>query len=190
MKLKLLITACLGLSLYAAGCAKSNVNDDTALRNRNGMEPARVNYNPRNDDLTRRNNADLTNPNITDVRYDNRNMNNALGTNHRMKVADIAANKIADLPEVDTANVIVTDNNAYAAVKLASGQKLTNGLKKRISDRVKSTDRDIDRVYISANPDFYTHMTTYRNDIRSGKPVSGFFQEFSRTIRRIFPDVK
>lgn len=190
MKLKLLMVASLGLSLYLTGCAKNNVNDDTASRNRNGMEPTKVNYNPRTDTLDQRNNKNMTNPNVTDVRYDNRTMDNASGTRPRVKVADMAANKLADLKEVDTANVIVSDNNAYAAVKLATGQKLTKGLEKKMSNRVKSVDQNIDRVYISANPDFYKRMTTYAGDIRSGKPISGFFDEFTRSVKRVFPDVK
>ncbi|XJZ25808.1 YhcN/YlaJ family sporulation lipoprotein [Bacillota bacterium Lsc_1132] len=189
MNLKVFIVASLGLSLYLTGCTKNNVNDNTAYRNRNGMEPARVNYNTRNDNLDRRYDPNLANPNVTDVRYDNRNINDT--TNRpRVKVADMAAKKLADLPEVDTANVIVTDNNAYVAVKLAPGQKLSNRLEKTISDRVKSVDHDIDRVFISANPDFYKRMTNFGNDIRAGKPVSGFFKELTRTIQRVFPDVK
>ncbi|MGG5253979.1 YhcN/YlaJ family sporulation lipoprotein [Neobacillus sp. SM06] len=190
MNLKVLLVASLGVSLYLTGCARNNVNDNTAYRNRNVNEPARVNYNPPTDSYDGRYSPNMSNPNVTDVRYDTRNINNTGTRTPRVKVADIAAKKLADLPEVDTANVIVTDNNAFVAVKLASGEKLSNRLEKTMSNRVKSVDRDIDRVYISANPDFYKRMTAYGNDIRAGKPVSGFFNEFTRTIQRVFPDVK
>jgi YhcN/YlaJ family sporulation lipoprotein len=115
---------------------------------------------------------------------------NDLNNGSRMRVADKAAKKIANLPEVNTANVIVTNNNAYVAVKLPSGKNLTDKIEKKISNRVKSVDRNINRVYVSANPDFYKHMQGYANDIRGGKPVSGFFTEFTQTIQRVFPDVK
>ncbi len=189
MNLKVLLVASLGLSLYLTGCARNNVNDNTAYRDRNATEPAKVNFNPRTDNYGRYN-PNMPNPNVTDVRYDTRNINDTGTRTPRVKVADVAAKKLADLPEVDTANVIVTDNNAFVAVKLATGEKLSNRLEKTMSNRVKSVDRDIDRVYISANPDFYRRMTNYGNDIRAGKPVSGFFNELTRTIQRVFPDVK
>jgi spore cortex protein len=110
----------------------------------------------------------------------------------KMRVADDAAKKVADMPEVDAANVIVTKNNAYVAVKLAanSRNKGTHAIEHKISRRVKSTDRDIDHVYVSENPDFYDRMKTYASDIRNGRPVSGFFSEFTETIRRVFPKAK
>jgi spore cortex protein len=204
MKLKLILIASFLFSLYLTGCARNNVNDDVANRNRDGVGPTRVNYNPNVDRTTpnvtdvrynNRNGApivDRTNPNVTDVRYNNRNVNNVGDNRSRMQVADQAANRVADLKEVDQANVIVTDNNAYVAAKLANneGDKLTNKIEKKISNRVKSVDHDIDHVYVSVNPDFFKQMNDYAGDIRSGKPVSGFFNEFSQSIRRVFPDLK
>ena len=77
---------------------------------------------------------------------------------------------------MDQANVLVTDNNAYVAAKLEvnAGNKLERNVEKKISDIVKSTDRNIDNVYVSVNPDFYTRTTSYANDIRNGHPVAGF----------------
>ncbi|MBT2653668.1 YhcN/YlaJ family sporulation lipoprotein [Bacillus sp. ISL-18] len=47
----------------------------------------------------------------------------------------------------------------------------------------KATALFIDNVYVSENPDFYDRMTTYASDIRNGRPISGFFNEFTETIR-------
>lgn len=198
-KYKFLMIVSLLFSMALVGCAGNNKND-VAYRNKNGMQPTRVDYPNRpgvNDaDLNR---TDLRGNNVdrTDTRNNanvNRDNNGVINDNNngktRMRVADQAANKISDMREVDTANVIATENNAYVAVKLANGEKLTNGLENRISKKVKSVDRDIDHVYVSANPDFYNHMRGYTNDIRTGKPVSGFFNEFSQTIQRVFPDRK
>jgi spore cortex protein len=199
---KLIMVVSLLFAIVLSGCARNNVNNnDVAYRNKNGMQPTRVDYPDRpgvrdvND--TNLNRTDLRNNNgaVPDVRNNvDRNNNgvtdNNLNEKSRLRVANQAANKIADMREVDTANVIASENNAYVAVKLANGEKLTNGLENRISKQVKSVDRDIDRVYVSANPDFYNHMRQYTNDINSGKPVSGFFTEFSQTIQRMFPDVK
>lgn len=186
MKLKLMIIASLLLGIYVSGCARNNANDNVALRSRDANEPTRVNYNPRD------NGPADTNPNVTDVRYNNQNANLARNSQSRMVVADAAADRVSALKEVDTANVIVTNNNAYVAAKLAknAGTKLTQKLKHKISNRVKSVDPKIKNVYVSVNPDFYHRMTNYANDLRTGKPVSGLFNEFNTTVQRIFPNQK
>lgn len=176
MKLKVFLFTILLLSVYLTGCARNNANEEAGNRNRTGMEPTRVNYNTK----------DVV-PRVTDVRNDNR-INN---TNTKMEVADRAAEKISSMPEIDRANVIVTDNYAYVAAKLDPSTKhLTNKTESKISDQVKLADPDIDRVFVSVNPDFYNHMNNYADDIRSGRPVSGFIEEFSKMVQRIFPDVK
>lgn len=132
--------------------------------------------------------------NVSDQNYqanyiepqNNQNQNN---NNSRMRVADQAAEKIADLKEVDRANVIVTDNNAYVAVntKNNTSDRVAKDVEKKISRIVKSTDRDINNVYVSQDPDFFNRMTTYSNDIRNGRPIEGFFNEFGDMVRRMFP---
>jgi YhcN/YlaJ family sporulation lipoprotein len=64
---------------------------------------------------------------------------------------------------------------------------LTKDVEGKISDQDKAVDQDIDNVYVSVNPDFYDRMTGYTEDIRAGQPIEGFFDEFTETVRRIFP---
>ena len=165
-----------------------NGNDNVinrADRNNNG-----INIDDRNnnrDHITNRNNNDGINVNN---RNNNRmNVNNRNDNQNRMAVADKAAEKIVSMREVDQANVIVTDNNAYVAAKLANhnGNRLEKDIENKISDVVKSTDQNIDNVYVSVNPDFYERTTSYANDIRNGRPIAGFFDEFNTLVRRIFP---
>lgn len=184
MKFKLIIIASLLLGIFVSGCARNNASDNVALRNQNGNEPARVNYNPRN--------TGPISPDVTNVRYNTQNTNLATNNQSRMAVADDVADRVAALREVDTANVIVTNNNAYVAAKLAknTGTKLTKKIKNKISDRVKSIDPKIKNVYVSVNPDFYHRMTNYTNDLRTGKPVTGLFSEFNNTVQRVFPNQK
>jgi spore cortex protein len=170
MKKTVFLITTLIFSLHLTGCAKNNVNDDVAYRTRNATEPTRVNYNNAN-----RNN-------VTNVRNDNRS---------KMRVADEVADKVSDMPEVDTANVIVTENNAYVAAKLnGSANKLTSAVEDKIARKVKSVDPDIDNVYVSVNPAFFKQMNDYARDIRNGRPISGIFKQFSDMISRVFPDVK
>lgn len=172
----------------------NNVNNINGRTNTNNLDGTTI---PNNiDGRTNVNNFDgRTNPNNVDGNTNNVNNNNNRTTNDngaksRMTVANQAAKKIADLPEVDNANVIVTNNNAYVAVKLPSRQKFTNDIQKKISNQVKTVDRNINNVYVSANPDFYRYMQAYTNDIRNGRPGTGLFNEFSRMIQRVFPNAK
>ncbi|KGB28972.1 YhcN/YlaJ family sporulation lipoprotein, partial [Heyndrickxia coagulans] len=38
------------------------------------------------------------------------------------------------------------------------------------------------------NPDFFDQMSDYVNDIRNGRPISGFFNQFNDIIQRVFPN--
>ncbi|RDZ05852.1 YhcN/YlaJ family sporulation lipoprotein [Priestia megaterium] len=136
-----------------------------------------------------RNNNDLR-----DVGYQpDRDRNDNVDNNQtRLKVADEAANRIAKLDEVDSANVIVTNRNAYVAVVLQDRTKgeVTDRLEKKIADQVRATDSDIQDVFVSSNPDFVERMRNYGNRINEGAPVKGLFKEFTETVRRVFPNAR
>ena len=189
----LLVTATLSSMLLAA-CGTDNAND-TAMRNQDNTL-RNVNYNPNNNNGYPNQNNNYGYPNGNDNvtnRVDRNNNGNNIANRdnnqNRMAVADKAAEKIVSMREVDQANVIVTDNNAYVAAKLANhnGNRLEKDIENKISDVVKSTDQNIDNVYVSVNPDFYERTTSYANDIRNGRPIAGFFDEFNTLVRRTFP---
>jgi spore cortex protein len=197
VKKSLFVIATLIFSVYLTGCARNDANDDVTARNRDADQLTRVNFNNPNQVGPAISGADTTDPeldrnrnynSITNVRNDN-----TVGNNHtKTRVADIAASKVTDLAEVDDATVIVNDNNAYVAAKLnrTDRNELTSDIQNKISRAVKSVDDEIDNVYISLNPDFYNRMKIYSDDIRAGRPVSGFMDEFSDSIRRMFPNAR
>lgn len=192
-------------SLALVGC---NTNKDVGMNDNNGVQPTgyndgynnqvpytdRINNMTNNLDRNHNNNAlDLTNEDTYRDNNDNKNLNDFNNNNqNRFTVADDAANKItSQIPEVDNAYVLATDNNAYVAVGLDNQRgngDISDNLKQRITDLVKQTDRDIDNVYISSNPDFVDLSNNYVNDVNNGKPVRGMFDQFSNMIQRIFPD--
>jgi len=196
LKTKMMLTAGLSMLLMAGCGANDNGRNNVGLGNNDVTAPTRVNnpgyqndtfnnttydyYGNRMDRPTRIGNTARMG-NGTQVR----NINNETP---KMRVADRAADKIASMNEIDHANVIVTDNNAYVAARLRNNATFDRNLERKIADQVKSVDQDIDNVYVSVNPDFYDRMNGYTNDIRGGHPVNGFFDEFSQTVRRIFPD--
>ena len=103
-------------------------------------------------------------------------------------MADDVADKIVKMEEVESANVIVTDTNAYVAVVLKEGADGSEATENKIADEVRSTNATFKNVYVSMNPDFVKQMNEYGTKIRANEPVEGFFTEFSDAVKRVFPD--
>jgi spore cortex protein len=108
----------------------------------------------------------------------------------RFRIADQAANEIVKMPEINQANVLVTDRNAFVAATLIKNQVYTPDLENRIVAKVRSMDPNIDNVYVSVNPDFVARVNAYVNDVRNGRPVSGLINELSDAIYRLFPKAR
>lgn len=108
--------------------------------------------------------------------------------NHKLAVADDVADKLVKMEEVESANVIVTDMNAYVAVVLKEGANGSEATENKIADEVRSTNATFKNVYVSMNPDFVKQMNEYGTKIRANEPVEGFFTEFSDAVKRVFPD--
>ena len=103
-------------------------------------------------------------------------------------MADDVADDVAKMKEVKSANVLVTNANAYVAVELKEGENGSEQMENKIAEHVRKGHNDFKNVYVSMNPDFVKEMTEYGRKVREGEPVEGFFQEFSDTVRRVFPD--
>lgn len=167
-----MFTTMLLVSLSLMGCNSNKDKDVTKDEVNNGTES----------NVVDENNGDVVEED-TEVNNDNET---------RLEVAEDAAGRVTELDEVESATVIVTDNNAYAAVVLGDNhnadEDLTADLEDKIAEKVKEADKDIDKVYVSLNPDFVERMTSYRTKIDEGKPVEGLFEEFTESVRRVFPD--
>ncbi|MFX3673431.1 MAG: YhcN/YlaJ family sporulation lipoprotein [Paenisporosarcina sp.] len=118
------------------------------------------------------------------------------GDNANLERADEAESKVTELEEVESATIIITDNNAYVAAVLQEkdGKQITEDseeldqINAKIADQVRETNPDIENVYVSVNPDFVDQMNDYAEKIRAGEPVEGLVEEFTETAQRIFPD--
>lgn len=149
-----------------------------------------------NDDEAKDNGTDKTTEN-TDMVDEDMNGTDEDTTNgdvtnetegQKVEVADEVADKITELEEVESASVLVTDNNAYVAVELKEGVDESEELKTKISDAAKAENGDFNNVYVSANPDFTKQFKDYGDRIRADEPIEGFFDEFTDTVERVFPD--
>jgi YhcN/YlaJ family sporulation lipoprotein len=121
--------------------------------------------------------------------------NNVIGMhgNSRIQMSDQVAKKIATMPGIDSAFVVMTDHNAYVAVKESphsmSAQSITlmDATKDKIADQVKSMSPSVENVFVSTNPDFLGRMESYASEARNGHPIQGLLAEFNAMVERVFP---
>lgn len=133
-----------------------------------------------------------TGDNTTNENNTDSNMNNDRTSTDKSKVevADDAAGKITEMEEVESANVLVTNENAYVGVMLKEGTTDNKELEDKISEAVRSTHSEFKNVYVSFNPDYAKQLNDYGKRVREGEPVEGFFEEFSDSIERMFPNAR
>ncbi|QGQ99012.1 YhcN/YlaJ family sporulation lipoprotein [Paenibacillus psychroresistens] len=107
---------------------------------------------------------------------------------NRFDIAQAAADRIIRITGVKGANVLVTKHNAYvAAVVNTPANQISRALEDQIAAEVRATDPTIKNVYVSTNPEFVDRVKQYVYEARTGRPVSGFFNELNQMIQRIFP---
>jgi hypothetical protein len=78
------------------------------------------------------------------------------------------------------------NNSRTTGLRGNNYSEFSSPLEKKIADRVRAVEKNIDTVYVSINPDFYNQMTTYSNNIRNGQNRDGLLNDFSNTVRRFF----
>lgn len=101
------------------------------------------------------------------------------------------ADKVAAMSEVEKAAVVITGNTALVGVTIegATEGKLSDQVKKNIETTVKASDKAIDNVVVTADPDLFDRIRIMMSDIAKGKPLSGFAKEINEMINRITPKV-
>lgn len=157
-----------------------------------------------NDDMNDPNNADGT-TGTGDTTGINNNEGDTNGDlthdgERNLDVADDVADKVAELDEVERANVILTNNQAYVAVEMDKGTTRTDSadedatiskdLETKIANKVREANADVGKVYVSLNPDFVERMNDYRTRIDEGEPIEGMFDEFGEAMRNVFPNAR
>lgn len=142
-------------------------------------------------DVTEDGNDKNTNNDIIDNndKTKNDNGNNDNGNNdNKVALAEDVSKQLTQMEEVESANVLVTDNNAYVGVELKEGVDATEELKTKVADQVRASNGQYNNVYVTFNPDYAKQLSDYGDKIKNNEPVEGFFEEFSDSIKRIFPD--
>lgn len=163
------------LLLFGCGAKKENAVENTET---NDMVPDSAN-------------EPADKENDRDIGEINKEVENNTADN-KIAIAEKAADEILGIGGVKSATVIVTDNNAYAAVNLGDDtpEDNTPEFEDKVAEKVKEADSTIENVYVSTNPDFANRMRDYAYKIEAGEPIEGFFEEFGEAMRNMFPDAK
>lgn len=103
--------------------------------------------------------------------------------------ADNIVNEVVRLEEVRSATVVISDNLALVGVDLSPDieGEMTTETKRKIEDVVRRTDREIDRVSVSADPEIFDSIENIVRETGRGRPLSGFGREIEDIVRRITP---
>ena len=191
MKWKHIVTAGLiaGL-LLTTGCGNNTAPNDNNFDNTNNdfdnqLEQQRLGDAQRNNQngygANDGNPANNGNRNQTD---------NGASQRDEVEIAEEAAEKVTQLNFVRSAYVLKTANNAFVAAMLEDGDELSRHMEDQIAQAVRSVDQSVNNVYVSTNPNFLDRVDLYIDDIRQGRPVEGFVEQFGEMIDRLFPNAR
>lgn len=164
-----------------------NTTDNLGVRRNNNM----LGIERRNDDGVGVNRRNLNE--LADIdRRDNNRIGRVPGDNNMNNLsrrANSIARRIAQLNEVNRCSVLLSGDTAIVGVDMANNLegRMTTELKQNIENIVKDMDNNIKNVSITADPDLFTRISNMARDIRDGRPITGFANQFQEILRRITP---
>jgi hypothetical protein len=79
-----------------------------------------------------------------------------------------------------------TNMNGNNGTSGTNYKEVSTRLEQRIADQVRATDKNIHKVYVSYDNNFYNQMNTYTNDIQNGRNRDGIWDDFTDTVGRFF----
>ena len=112
-------------------------------------------------------------------------------TEGRLNVADELAEQVNSLEEIKESWVFITEKNAFVAVVLndEGTENIPEEVKRKVAEEVKASDRTVENVYVSSNPDFAERFHDIAVRVEEGEPIEGLVEEFNQTVQRLFPDI-
>ncbi|MCE3202942.1 YhcN/YlaJ family sporulation lipoprotein [Paenibacillus sonchi] len=136
-------------------------------------------------------NGIMSGNNMTDGRVLKRDIDRGMGTAAGTRsITPYSTNGTTGMNGMNGTNGMgtgaVNGTNANGVNTLAN-DTVTRDMKEKIAAEVKKYDKNIDNVYVSANPDFVDRANFYAQEFRAGHPLRGFAREFGTMVQRIFP---
>ncbi len=120
--------------------------------------------------------------------------NEGVSTNvsHLATKANTIAKKVAALPEINAASVVIHGNRAIVGcdVKGSATNAISSNLRKKVDAAVKSADKNIKHISVTSDPTLYTRIRTISTNISNGHPISTFVRDIEDIIRGIAAPVR
>lgn len=199
------------LSVAIVGCTPAENIDDTGMNNTNNRLTTQTRIGERWDNNGLNNGMSGTNDSLLNDGFDNGlnginngmnndingNLNNGMTRSNDSSTnfgnmatnANEIARKIAALPEVDNASVVISEDTALVGCSLRGNTQgtMTNALRQKIRGIVTES-ADINNVSVTTDPDMTNRIQTMSNSIFQGNPIEGFADEIRNLIRDITPN--
>ena len=107
--------------------------------------------------------------------------------------AERLAQLIADeFAEVQTATVVFSEQIVYVGLDLEQevSQSRARDIERRVAEMVMEEEPNVDRVYVSMDPETFRRLQGVAREIEGGRPVTGFLTEIEEWFRRITPTTR
>ena len=188
--LSILFVLMCSLAAFATGCdtkVEDEPMDETTPEAQEGMDVEQEN------DLTGDRNIQKGNVNESDNEFTDRDRDlNSPGIDNTMNdKSKFISDKLAELDEINDSRVLITGKTALIGIDIPAETENSKEeeIKKTVESKVKSWDKDIDTVIVTADADLTTRIKNVGTDIEGGKPISGFTTEIEEIIKRITPNM-
>ncbi|MDF2590794.1 MAG: putative sporulation lipoprotein YhcN/YlaJ [Clostridia bacterium] len=118
-------------------------------------------------------------------------LGNNVGYNTTAQENENLVSAIEGINGVRNANVVVSGNTAYVGITLdnTANATNTNNIKSNVAQQVKTSNRNINTVYVSTDAGFINRLRNVVNGIKGGRPISGFTNELNNMVERITPNM-
>ncbi len=116
----------------------------------------------------------------------------AIDNSNRLHVERRIADKVVQTGYVEKASVLVLGDTAYIGVVQKPGvhRDMSVSTKSHLARIIKGYNNRIKMVYISANPDVYSHFQNFASEISQGRPVRGLWNNFRSIVIRAWPTAR
>lgn len=126
---------------------------------------------------------------------DRTNLDSGMITNERISTnvshlstkANTIAKRVAALPEINAASVVIHGNKAIVGcdVKGTTTTAMNSNLRQKVEAAVKTADKNIKHVSVTSDPTLYNRIRTMSTNISNGHPISTFVGDIEDIMRRI-----
>lgn len=128
----------------------------------------------------------------------NNSANFGLNNTGRTTQASGIERAVEQMTGIRDATVVVSGNTAYVGLDTdgnMTGQNIaygnttgTSALKQACAQRVKSSDPQIQTVYVSTDANFIDRLRKVGDGVRTGSPISSFRNELNNLVRSLTPE--